>query len=72
MGIHSPFEVELTAVSETGLHTALLKQVAVGLADDEMPVFDAGFKIAALYAAALPRFIVRLPKNFTAAIFVPV
>lgn len=57
---------DLADPSETALHTKLLKQVAFGLADDEMPVFDAGFKIKALYEAGLTRFVVRLAKNFTA------
>lgn len=52
--------------SETALQTAVLDRVADRLADDEMPVFDAGFKIAQLHAAGLPRYLVRLAKNFTA------
>ncbi len=32
----------------------------------EMPVFDAGFKIRELQTAQLPRYVVRLAKNFTA------
>lgn len=52
--------------SETALQTQLLKQVAQELAADEMPVLDAGFKLKALHAAELPRFVVRLAKNFTA------
>jgi len=52
--------------SETALHTAVLDRVANTLANDEMPVFDAGFKIAQLQAAYLPRYLVRLAKNFTA------
>lgn len=57
---------DLTDPSESALHTALIKQVAEGLADDEISVFDAGFKPQALFAAGLPRFVVRLAKNFTA------
>jgi hypothetical protein len=57
---------DLTDPSECALHTELVKQVALGLADDEIPVFDAGFKLNALYAAGLSRFVVRLAKNFTA------
>ena len=57
---------DLADPSETALHTRLLEQVALGLKDDEMPVFDAGFKIKALYDAHLPRFVARLAKNFTA------
>lgn len=57
---------DLSDPSETAVQTQLLKQVALGLADDEMPVFDAGFKPKALQEAGLPRFVVRLAKNFTA------
>jgi hypothetical protein len=56
---------DLTDPSESALQTELVEQVALGLADDEMPVFDAGFKLKALFAADLPRFVVRLAKNFT-------
>jgi hypothetical protein len=57
---------DLTDPSESALQTDLIEQVASGLADDEIPVFDAGFKVKALQAAGLSRFVVRLPKNFTA------
>jgi hypothetical protein len=57
---------DLADPSEVALQTQLLQQVALGLADDEMPVFDAGFKLKALYEAGLPRFVARLAKNFTA------
>lgn len=52
--------------AEATLQQALVQQVATTLAADEMPVFDAGFKIGELQAADLPRFVVRLAKNFTA------
>lgn len=52
--------------SEAALQARLLQQVALGLADNEMPTFDAGFKIKELHAVRLPRFVVRLAKNFTA------
>jgi hypothetical protein len=52
--------------SEAALQTRLLQRVALGLADDEMPIFDAGFRISELHAVDLPRFVVRLAKNFTA------
>lgn len=52
--------------AEVNLQQAVVHQVATTLAVDEMPVFDAGFKIGELQAAALPRFVVRLAKNFTA------
>jgi hypothetical protein len=57
---------ELTNPAESALQTELVKQVAASLAEDEMPVFDAGFKVKALQAAGLSRFVVRLAKNFTA------
>jgi hypothetical protein len=52
--------------TEARLQQALVNQVAATLAADEMPVFDAGFKIGELQAAGLPRYVVRLAKNFTA------
>lgn len=52
--------------TEANLQTAVVRQVAQTLADDEMPVFDAGFKIRELQTAQLPRYVVRLAKNFTA------
>jgi hypothetical protein len=52
--------------SEATLQTAVVRQVAETLAEDEIPVFDAGFKIRELQAAELPRYVVRLAKNFTA------
>ena len=57
---------EVSDPSEMTLQTKLLKQVAQELTDDEMPVLDAGFKLKALAEAGLPRFVVRLAKNFTA------
>lgn len=45
---------------------ARLQQAVVEQAADEMAVFDAGFKIGQLQAAGLPRYVVRLAKNFTA------
>ncbi|MEA3349591.1 MAG: hypothetical protein U9Q82_03100 [Chloroflexota bacterium] len=57
---------DLADPSETALQTKLLEQVAFGLADDEMPVFDAGFKIKKLFDAGLDRFVARSAKNFTA------
>jgi len=52
--------------SEAALQARLVQRVAEGLTEDEMPIFDAGFKISELHDAGLPRFLVRLPKNFTA------
>jgi hypothetical protein len=56
----------LDDVSETGLQTALLRQVAKSLTEDEMPVFDAGFKVRQLQVAGLECYVLRLAKNFTA------
>jgi hypothetical protein len=52
--------------SEAALQTAVVRQAAETLAESEMPVFDAGFKIRELQAARLPRYVVRLAQNFTA------
>ena len=52
--------------AEAALQTAVVRQVAETVAKDEIPVFDAGFKIRELQAAELPRYVVRLAKNFTA------
>jgi hypothetical protein len=57
---------DLSDPSEVSLQTKLLEQVVLELAEDEMPVFDAGFKPKALYEAGLTRFVLRLAKNFTA------
>jgi len=57
--------------SEAVLQTNLVKRVAETLAEDEMPVFDAGFKVRELKKAKLPRWVVRLAKNFTARRNVP-
>jgi len=57
---------DLDEPSEAAFETKLLSQVLLGLAEDEMPVFDAGFKPTALREAGYPRFVVRLAKNFTA------
>jgi hypothetical protein len=56
----------LTDPSESALQTELLEEVASGLEEDEIAVFDAGFKIKALHDAHIDRFVVRLAKNFTA------
>jgi hypothetical protein len=57
---------DLSDPSEVSLQTKLLEQVVLELAEDEMPVFDAGFKPKALYEAGLTRYVLRLAKNFTA------
>jgi hypothetical protein len=56
----------LFCLSEVTLQTAVVQQTAETLAEDEMPVFDASLKIRELQAAKLPRYKVRLAKNFTA------
>ena len=56
----------LTDPSESALQTQLLTDVAKGLKQDEIAVFDTGFKVKALQEANIPRFVVRLAKNFTA------
>jgi hypothetical protein len=53
-------------LSESSLQTRLVHQTAKALGQDEMPVFDAGFKVRALQAADLSRYVVRLAVNFTA------
>ncbi len=57
---------DLGTPSEQALQMALIQRVAENLADDEMPVFDAGFKLQELQDAHLKRYVVRLAKNFTA------
>jgi hypothetical protein len=52
--------------SQASLQRAVLRQAGKTLAEDEMPVLDAGFKIGQLQEAGLGRFVVRLAKNFTA------
>jgi hypothetical protein len=52
--------------SEKSLQKRLIQTVGDTLCEDEIPVFDAGFKIEQLQAVGLDRFVVRLAKNFTA------
>jgi hypothetical protein len=52
--------------SEAKQQTRLVLRAAETLAEDEILVFDAGFKIQELQAAQLDRYEVRLAKNFTA------
>jgi len=52
--------------SESSLQTLVLQQTAKTLGQDEMPVFDAGFKVRQLQEAGLSRYVVRLAVNFTA------
>jgi len=57
---------ETADATERALQATLLAHVKATLAADEMPVFDAGFKIKVLQAAGLDRYVVRLAENFTA------
>jgi hypothetical protein len=56
----------LTDASSASLAARLLKRVATTLATDEMAVLDAGFKVKAVQAAGISRFVVRGAKNFAA------
>jgi len=57
---------DLTDASSTSLAAQLLKRVAATLGADEMAVLDAGFKVKAVQAAGISRFVVRGSKNFAA------
>jgi hypothetical protein len=57
---------DLRDASKTALQTHVLRQLAETLAEDEMPVLDAGFKLKALLQVGLERFVLRLATNFTA------
>ena len=50
--------------SEKGLKAKAIRETADTLADDEMPVYDAGFSPKALQESDLSRFLVRLRDNF--------
>jgi len=52
--------------SEKALKSRLLEQVAATLAEDELVVLDAGFKLKVVLTADLPRYLIRLARNFTA------
>lgn len=52
--------------SEWALQQRLLETVAHSLAPEEALVNDRGFPLAAVLAAGVPRFVVRVPQNFTA------
>lgn len=52
--------------TEASLKAKVVRRVITTLADDEMPVFDAGFRVRELQAVKLPRYVVRAAKNFTA------
>ena len=57
---------DLSDPSKTALQTRVLRHLAENLAEDEMPVLDAGFKLKMLFQADLGRFVLRLATNFTA------
>lgn len=50
---------------EAVLRHRVVCHVAATLNADEIPVFDAGFKVRELQEAGLSRYVVRLPVNFT-------
>jgi hypothetical protein len=52
--------------AESSLQTRVVYQAAKTLAENEIPVFDAGFKVRELQEADLKRYLVRLAVNFTA------
>jgi hypothetical protein len=51
---------DLTDPSKMALQTRLLGQLAETLAEDDMPVLDAGFKVKTLFQAGLERFVLPL------------
>lgn len=62
----SILRVKLMDPSEKGLKEALLKKVARILGSLEILLADAGFKLKDVHEANVPRYLVRLAKNFTA------
>lgn len=54
------------SASEAELVSAVLLQVAQQLAPDEAAVVDRGFSLRKVQAAQVPRWVCRVPKNFTA------
>lgn len=52
--------------AESSLQARVVQQTAKTLGEDEIPVFDAGFKVRELQAADFERYLVRLAVNFTA------
>lgn len=52
--------------SEAALQRRLLETAAAALAPEEVLLADAGFPLSLLLATGVPRFVVRVPKNFTA------
>lgn len=62
----SILRVKLKDPSEKGLKEALLKKVTRILGSLEILLADAGFKLKDVHQAKVPRYLVRLAKNFTA------
>lgn len=56
---------DLDNPSEAVLRHRVVCHVAATLNADEIPVFDAGFKVHELQGVGLPRYLVRLAVNFT-------
>jgi len=52
--------------SEKGLWRSLLGWLRRELAEDEIVVLDAGVKLGEVQAAGIERYVLRLPRNFTA------
>jgi len=52
--------------SEAALQARLVRAAAVELAEEEVLLVDGGFPPSLLLATGLTRFVVRVPKNFTA------
>jgi len=52
--------------SEAGLQQRLVQEAAARLAPAEVLVVDGGFPLSLLLSVGVARFVVRLPKNFTA------
>src|SRR5207247_141545 len=56
----------LAAPAEAGLQQRLVQEAAARLAPAEVLVVDGGFPLSLLLSVGVARFVVRLPKNFTA------
>ena len=57
--------------TETVVVNAVLTQAATQLAADEAVVVDRGFGVGKLHAARVPRWVSRVPRNFTARRVIP-
>lgn len=58
--------VDPGAQSQAELQRRVVRQAGAGLHHDEVLVVDAGFSVADLLAGNVPRFVVRVARNFTA------